>query len=184
MPASQPTSAPSDGQPVKKDWVSVIGELGPVILGLGALAVAGWTTWLAHKERTAPYKQALYTKRVEVYAEIMNAIADLVAAMRDRTLTGTNSKVWVDFVFEATRWYVFLPRRTTEKVADFYSAVENILKLADSGKGLDPEGLEKHSKQVREAVIKLVIEARTDLGIDPLGQEMFDLFGMLPERQY
>ncbi len=52
-------------------------------IGLGGLALAALTVYLDYKKRIAPYRELLYAKQIEGYAQVINALNDWFDSAQD-----------------------------------------------------------------------------------------------------
>jgi hypothetical protein len=65
------------------DWSAI----GSFVLGLGGLALAALTQWLAHKERSQAYRQALYQRQLDSYVSLSDSIGKVVLTARAVLMT-------------------------------------------------------------------------------------------------
>ena len=161
-PIPAATSAPISAtarEPLVKDWASLI-------VGLGGLAVAIITIYLSYKERTSSYRKRLYSRQLEVYAEVMNHLADLI----DDEALRWDLRGRLHLLINLMIWAIVLPNEATKPLASLLGLA---YQLED---GITDECYERFV----EALIELNLAARRSLGTIPLSRETLNLFGKLP----
>ncbi len=157
------------------DWQSVINTVAiPINIILICVNV-----YITYKARTSPYREAIYSKQIEGYLELVNAIYE--AAMRgfkflfaggSKTKNGkvlysqTMGKL-TNINIEYSKWAILLPRETSSLVINFTDEIERILNL--------PFNKEENSKLIVKAHIKIFNEIRKIMRTETLSEETFKL---------
>ncbi|MGB3346631.1 MAG: hypothetical protein WBA71_05230 [Candidatus Humimicrobiia bacterium] len=154
------------------DWIQIISLMGSFI-------IAGMTIYFNYKARTSPYREALYSKQLEGYVELANAI---IEATREgiRCLSAGGSKTKKGKVlysqitgkitnihFEYSKWAILLPREISSLVINFDKEIERIFDL--------PFNKEENSELIVNAHIKILNEIRKIMRTEPLSKETLKL---------
>jgi hypothetical protein len=168
-------------------------DSGSWIIGFGGLVVAGLSVYLSYKAKTSPYREVLYSKQLDGYAEVVDALTDFYIAAqsfiaaqgcrldnnsRPTLRLQTMDKAQV-FHHKHQKWAIFLPKEMNEKLSAFVKLFNGISAPAEVAKQYpseivyanDPGGL------LGNAYIKVIESARKSLGTEALSQETLKLIG-------
>ena len=171
-------------------------DWGSFIIGFGGLAVAGLSVYLSYKARTSPYREMLYSRQLEGYAEVIDALTRFYVTAQsslaaqgfrldDKTrpiLRAETMDEHVAFYHKHQKWAIFLPREMNDALSAFintFNAISAPPKVAqlyprEMVNANDPGGLLGH------AYSRVVEAARKGLGTEPLSQETLKLIGKIP----
>ncbi len=79
-----------NGQPI--NLYAILLQLAPFVVGLGGIIISGMMGFLAYKgKKTLLYREALYLRQLEGYAEVMEAFTTFYKAGLDGIITGQGS---------------------------------------------------------------------------------------------
>lgn len=170
-------------------WIALAGIL---VSGM----ISGLALWLTFRERRSSYRQMLYSKQIEGYAELLEAVHRLRKAAYDFCFTlkmnwddeeiqeADNKLRAVRNQFKTIheKWVVFLPTKIQTRLDAFDYAIFRLpdywsLEKDERGKPiLEQEKINK----IRETYIPLIEAIRESLGTDPLSHETLNLIGKTP----
>ena len=174
-------------------------DWGAFLIGFGGLIVAGLSIYLTYKSRISPYRELLYSKQVEGYAEVVYALTDFhtaaiafITAQKGCRLDD-NTRVELrrytidknqTFHLKLQKWAIFL----TKEMSDTLSA---FIKLFN-GISAPPDVAHQYQKEIvyatdpvallMNAYTEVLEVARKSLGTEPLSQETLELFGKVPHN--
>lgn len=173
-------------------------DWGSLIIGFGGLVVAGLSVYLLYKARASPYREKLYSKQLERYAEVVDALSEFYETAQsfiikahitaqgcrldDNTRPALRLKT-IDkhqaFARKYQKCAIFLPREMNDALSAF-------LKLFN-GISAPPEVAQQYPKEIvnaydpggllGDAYTKVIEAARKGLGTEPLSQETLKLIG-------
>jgi len=169
------------------------------VIGLGGLIVAGLSVYLSYKSRISPYREMLYSKQLEGYAEVVYALSDFYTATLAFITVQKNCRLDDNTRFELRRitvnenqalyrkqqkWAIFLPKEMSDRLSDFVKLFNGISAF--------PEVAYQYPKEIvyandpglllANAYTKVIEAARKGLGTEPLSQETLRLFGEVPHN--
>jgi hypothetical protein len=172
-------------------------ECESLVIGLGGLVVAALTIYLSYKARTSPYREMLYSRQLEGYADVVGALTEFYIAglnfiVRQGHRLGDDTRpklrlatlgVSLAFHSKHQKWAIFLPKDMNEALGRFvqlFNAVSAHPQAAHQYPSEivyanDPGGL------LAEAYAKVVAAARKGLGTEPLSEETLRIIGQVPD---
>ena len=171
-------------------------EWGSFIIGLGGIAVAGLSVYLSYKARTSPFREILYSRQLEGYAEVVDALTDFynaaqsfIAAHGYQLTNNTRPTLRLKtldknraFHRKYQKWALYFPKQMRSALYDFIKMFNGI--------SAPPEVAQQYSKEkvyvddpgrlLGDAYTKVIEVARKRLGTEPLSQETLELIRKIP----
>ena len=159
-------------------------DWGSFIIGIGGIVIAGLSVYLSYKAKIHPYREMLYSKQLEGYTEVIDALNSFFSDMYpfankelpDKELLELREKAlksMVAFNSKYQRWSVFFPEKADKAFSDFVLLSETVLLR---GHAVDMSELEKAYDEAIQA-------SRDSLGTDPLSQGILDLIRRLSHQR-
>lgn len=171
-------------------------DWGSVVIGVGGLVVAGLSVYLSYRSRTSPYREMIYSKQVEGYAEVMDALTTFYNAVQffiarqggrlseDARLALRSQTAELNDAYHRKhqKWAVFFPEKMNDSLSAFWMLFNGISAppevaqqySADTAHANDPGGL------LGDAYTKVFQAAREGLGTEPLSEETLKIIGKIP----
>lgn len=157
-------------------------EISLLIVTCLSVIVAGVSAYLSYKARTSPYGEVLYSKQLEGYTEIIDALIKFYTDAHRFFTTkkykeGKKSESHLraqaldklrDFERKHIRWSTFLPHKTNALLFDFTKEFRKVLNL-------DLPYKNDIMKKLRNAFKKIIRKTRKAIGTERLSEEMLKL---------
>jgi hypothetical protein len=174
-------------------------EITSLILGLGALVVAGLTQVLAYKARVSHFRQTIYGKQVDGFTEVVQAIhqwyhlATSYLTINGFTLPNNESRLQFRNVTRElavaadaahSKWTLILPNEFNEAIKKYwlvYNAVSVNFQVAH----IYPDNLVLSTDpgmDISNAYTEIVKVARKFLGTDELAAGVMKVVGIKQEK--
>lgn len=163
------------------------------VIQFGVLVVAGLSIYLSFKSRTSPYREMLYSKQLEGFAEVVGLLTEFyvtaqsfIAAKGCQLDDNTRPKLRLQTIDKNLafhrgyqKWAIFLPKEMNDRLLAFVELFNGISALPEVAHQYpkeivyanDPGGL------LGDAYTKVVEAARKGLGTEPLSRETLKLIG-------
>ncbi|MBA7698404.1 hypothetical protein ES703_107081 [subsurface metagenome] len=163
------------------DWLSIISLIGGFIMfGVGI--------YLTFKARTEPYRQTLYSKQLDGYVEIVNALIDVYKTAHgvffakglklgkeaESELSSIVMNKYSAFDHKHKKWVVVLPKEMNVLFANFRKDLEKILNLPFKN---------NPGKLFRDVYIEIIAKTRKAIGTEPLSEETLKLITKVPREE-
>jgi hypothetical protein len=160
------------------------------LIALASLAVAAFSIYLGYRERlekrTADYRQVLYSRQIEVYAEIMAVVGQVFdkllrlrleihsgVELRDR-LDSVANEAFIDVAVLVDKAACFVPSDVGYRLVDFWALLQ--VDWKSLSEETDEENLRLFAARLDNASTDLVLAIREAVGVDPLTAEGLRLF--------
>ena len=156
-------------------------DLIPIKSLIGSFFISGMYIFLAHKARTEPYRQTLYSKQLEGYTETFKALTDFAmdatSFISEKGLKGDKmrSKLRlktkdsrINFIDKHQKWFVFLPSEVNRSLTNFLR-IFNEISFYPEYEDKNPENL------LKEAYYDVILATSKNIGIERLSKETIDL---------
>jgi len=127
------------------DWIQIISLMGSYI-------IAGMTIYLNYKARTSPYREALYSKQLDIYIELVDTLFDFYSSIEDLIEAKSNKEdervellqkeameKGIDFAFKYKKGMAVIPLNIDEPILKLINEIDNVLSSPfkiDKGKEL------------------------------------------------
>lgn len=174
------------------DWASAS-------IGLGGLALAALTVYLDYRKRIAPYRELLYAKQIEGYAQVVQALNDwfdwsqgYIAAHGCRLNDSTRVELRKETVdqnvaFHAVyrRWALYLPKDVDMRISAFvgvFNAISSPREVAHQYPAHEVYS-EDPGMLLAEAYSSLFQSMRKSMGTEPLSRETLKIVGEMPDER-
>ncbi len=173
-------------------------DWGPFIIGFGGLVVAGLSIYLSYRARTSPYRRMLYSKQLEGYAEVVDALTEFYITAQsfivaqgcqlDHKTRPTLRLQSIDknqaFHRKHQKWVIFLPREMNDALSAFVKLFNGISAPPDIVRQYSRETVNSNDPGgvLGDAYTKVIEVARKGVGTEPLSQETLKLIGKVPRK--
>ena len=171
-------------------------EWGSFIIGLGGIVVAGLSVYLSYKARTSAYREMLYSKQLEGYSEVVDALADFYNAAQSfiaahgcqlnnntrRTLRLQTMDKNQAFHHKYQKWALYFPKEMRGALFDFIKMFNGISAPPEIAKQYSKEKVyaDNPGRLLGDAYTKVIEVARKGLGTEPFSQETLGLIRKIP----
>jgi hypothetical protein len=171
---------------------------GSFIIGFGGLVIAGLSIYLNYKARTSHYREMIYSKQIEGYDEIVNALTEFYLttlsfiASQGFRLDDTTRPILRSQTMEKNRafhrkhreWVIFLPNEINKALFAFVKLFNGI-SVHPAVKHQYPREIvnaEDPALLLGDAYSEVIDVVRACLGTEPLSQETRKLIGKTPDK--
>lgn len=159
---------------------------------IGGLATLAGTLYVQRRERRSDYRRALYEQRVEAFGAMMGLAGDVFdqavrGIAREIELTGgpldaeARTRIhneiidaWNAYATEGRRWSHIVPKDVARAWNDFERAVHGVTLRP----GFRPNFGADPAADIHEAHKRVIDALRKALGVEALGKDLEDLFGV------
>jgi len=174
-------------------------DWGAILIGFGGLVVAGLSVYLTYKSRISPYSEMLYSRQLEGYAEVVNALTDFYTAaigfitvqkggrLDDNTrveLRRSTMDEYRTFYLKYKKWAIFLTKEMSDRLSAFIELFNGISAFPEDAHLYQEEIVHANDPGLllANAYIKVFEVARKSLGTEALSRETLKLFGEVPHN--
>ncbi len=175
-------------------------DFGAFIIAFGGLILAGLSVYLSYKSRISPYREMLYAKQLEGYAEVVYALSDFFTTalgfitVQKGCRLDDNTRVELrsytldknqTFFRKKQNWAIFLSKEISDSLSDFVKLFSGISAPSDVAHQYSKEIVyaDDPGLLLANAYTKVIEVARKSLGTEPLSQETLKLFGEVPPNK-
>jgi hypothetical protein len=166
-------------------------DWGSTLVGLAGVGISGFVAYLSLKSRSSPFQQALYSRQIDAYAEVHQALAAWYLAglefitrcgckMDDITrpqLRSNTSQRGVEFFRAHQKWIILLPKEVDDALNDYVATFNALSAPAEVAHQYKKEIVESSdpSALLARAYMRVVEAARKGHGTEPLSRETLNL---------
>jgi hypothetical protein len=168
------------------------------IAAIGGFLVAALSLWLNYKSRISAHRELIYSKQVEAYVAVVNAIRPLYnecsdfivlqgfrlnsetrLKLRMEISTGSISEAYRNFYNEHQKWILFLPSYVENEILSFTKVLSAISVPEDIAQQYPMELVHSSDPQgeLSKAYSRVIAAARRGLGVEPLSEEFLKMLG-------
>ena len=171
---------------------------GSFIIGFGGLVIAGLSLYFNYKARTSQYREMIYSKQIEGYDEIVNALTEFYLTsisfiasqgfrLNDNTRPILRTKTMeqsLAFHHKHQKWVIFLPNEINKALFS-YIKLFNGISVPPRIKHQYPQEIvnsDDPMSLLSDAYSEVIDVVRACLGTEPLSQETRKLIGTTPDK--
>lgn len=150
--------------------------------------LTGISIYITYRARTSPYREALYSKQLDGYVEIVNALSDVHKAAHgvfitkglklgkdaESELSSIAMNKYSDFENKLKKWVIVLPKEMNVLLANFRGDFERILDLPFEN---------NPGKLFIDAYIEIIRKTRDAIRTESLSQETLELITKISEKE-
>lgn len=156
------------------------------------LIFIGINAYLTHEARTLPYRQLLYSKQLEGYSKVVDALTDFYVDTRlfiaanggkvddkKRPILSLQTKEkFVIFHSRYQKWGIFLPNELNDRLCDYIELYRGISAHPNVAYKfpIDHVEAEDPAKLLNDAYVRIFFTAREYLGTEYLSKKAHKLF--------
>lgn len=159
--------------------VTIISLIVTCVSIIATSTITGISVYLLYKARTSPYGEAIYSKQIEGYVELSNAISEAgmegirflinggLKTEKGEVLYSQTLGKLLDLDNKCLKWAILLPREIASLIVNFTEENKRILDL--------PFNEEENKELIGNVLVKTLNKIRDAVGVEPLSEEILKL---------